>query len=235
MDIPEGWYTAAGKCLWGEAKATYKFVPAEALPSVPGPLDGTFAWLRAAVGVRFGMRYGSDERGSAPPPNELEARVAEARHVGLSIPDEFITLMRDEELLTRVPSCTACYWELGAHLLPLPDHEGPERLLRFMNDQQSCVLWYLLLEPGRRHRVVAAFPRLGEDLNESAFEGVDSLSVDEPIPFGVCACSPSFEEFVRRFWIENAIWCLAFDGKPLNAELTAYLDAVKSAAAQLPE
>jgi len=223
MDIPQGWYTAGSSVLWGQGR-TYEFIPVEALPEVPGPLDGSFAWLSAAaMPANYGMTFGPDEDEPGDSPlNELAARVAEATAGGLTIPEEFTAFMGDRDLWSRVPSCTSCYWELGDRLVPLPNHAGPERLLRFMNDQQSCLAWYLLLEPDGVHRVAVATPEFHDELSGDSFEDM----VD---PTEVFICAPSFEAFVRRFWIENAIWYLTHAGKELNADMTAYLEAAKSA------
>jgi hypothetical protein len=105
----------------------------------------------------------------------------------------------------------------------VPDHDGPERLLRFMNEQQSCLAWYLLLEPNGQHRVAVAGPEFRDDLTGESFE-------DIAVPTDILICARSFEAFVRRFWIENAIWYLTRDGRPLTVELIAYLDAAKAAA-----
>jgi len=223
MAIPEGWYTAGSGVLWGRA-GTYKLIPAEALPAIDEPLDGTFAWLRSAeMPASFGMTYGPNDACLDPPAKELVARAAEARREGLAVPPEFLAFMGDAELSSSVPSCTACFYDLGARLVAVPEHEGPERLLRFMNDQQSCLAWYLLLEPGGRHRVAVAPPHFRDEPTGDTFEDVAD-------PRDVLVCAPSFEAFVRRFWIENAIWFWTNAGKTLPAELVAYVDAARSAA-----
>lgn len=92
-----------------------------------------------------------------------------------------------------------------------------------MNDQQSCLAWYLLLERGGGHRVAVATPSFRDDPSGDTFE-------DAADPTEILVCAPTFEAFVRRLWIENAIWYLTHAGKPLSAELAGYLDAAKSAA-----
>jgi hypothetical protein len=226
MELPRGWYTAGGGVLWGDV-STYGLIPFDALPDLPGVLDGRFAWLRSAEPPPEGaMVFGPDEEHPEDPPRAaLAARGLEAQQAGLALPPEFGAFLGDAALPGRVPSCTACYWELGARLLPVPGQRGPERLLRFMNDQQSCLAWYLLLEPGSRHRVAAATPRFRDDAEGDTFEDV----VD---PTEVLVCAPSFEAFVQRFWIENVIWYRTHEGRPLDAALAAYLDAARASGAR---
>jgi hypothetical protein len=43
-------------------------------------------------------------------------------------------------------------------------------------------------------------------------------------------CASSFDEFIRRFWIENALWYAAQGGGPVEGELLAYAEAARTAA-----
>jgi hypothetical protein len=210
--------------LWGDA-GTYVSVPYDALPPVAGPLDGSFGWLAAAPGTTNGMRVRQEREEPVHMPDVIDARIAEAEGAGLSIPSAFATFMTDPELHTRVPSCTACYYDLGPRLIPIPNHSGPERLLRFLNDQQACYLWYLLLEPGGRHRIAFALPEWTDNAGAETLE-------DAVIARDVTVCAASFEEFIKRFWIENSIWFTVHKGQPLAGELRAYADAAKRVAAK---
>lgn len=222
MDLPTAWLTAgSNKKLWGEG-GTYKTIACDALPPLAGPLDGSFAWLAAARSRPYGMSF---EHMEDEPIAELIAeRVVEAKCAGLVIPPEFTRFMTDETLFTRIPSCTACYWDLGARLMPIPEHDGPERLLRFMNDQQACALWYLLLAPDGSHQVAFAWP----DWSEDEAGGGDSLE-DCAVPRDVTICAPSFEAFIKRFWIENTLWDTVHRGDELMGELRDYVEAVERA------
>lgn len=220
MDLPHQWLSPGSNAqLWGKA-GTYKAVPYEALPSIAGPLDGSFGWLTSVPSAPYGMSFEHQE--DEPIDEYVDDRVAEANRAGLTIPPAFVAFMKDPELHTRIPSCTACYYDLGARLVPLPEHAGPERLLRFMNDQQACYLWYLLLEPNGGHRVVVACPEWKEDSSGDSLE-------DAADPSEVVVCAESFEEFIKRFWIENTLWAAADRGRTLEGELLAYSDAAKRA------
>jgi hypothetical protein len=133
-----------------------------------------------------------------------------------------------EGLYKRVPSCTGCYYDLGARLIPIPEHVGPERLLRFLNDQQACYLWYLLLEPGGGHKVARAW----SEWQDEQPPGAQSLE-DVSTPRDIEICASSFEEFIKRFWIENTIWFAVNRGEPLHGELRAYAEAAKAAASRI--
>lgn len=67
--------------------------------------------------------------------------------------------------------------------------------MRFLNDQQGCLFWYLHLLPGGRHEVLCG----GEayDLRvvpqEEAHEDLVRVADD-------------FDRFIARFWIENLAW-----------------------------
>ena len=100
----------------------------------------------------------------------------------------------------------------------LPGHPG--RLLRFMNDQQCCLLWYVLLEPGGGHSVVCAAPEFDHERVGDSLE-----DVAEPRDAAVCA--PSFEAFMHRFWLENSLWFAVNKRQPLTPEQTAYANAAK--------
>jgi hypothetical protein len=145
VPLPSRW-TTAGHCreLWGDG-GTYKAVPYEVLPPLEGPFDGSFAWLRAAALGEHGMTFEQQPKGAIA--EHVAAAAAEAKSLGLIVPNAFITFVMDADVYQRVPSCTACYYDIGARLVAIPEHPGPERLLRFLNDQQACYLWYLLLQP----------------------------------------------------------------------------------------
>lgn len=132
--------------------------------------------------------------------------------------------MTDPELHGRVPTCTACYIELSDRLVELPGGH-PGRLVRFMNDQQCCLIWYVHLAPGGGHTVVSASP---------AFDGRDGKRLEDvSSPRDLAVCAPSFEDFIHRFWLENTLWFALQSGRALDAEEQAYVDAVKKARASM--
>jgi hypothetical protein len=218
MNVPKLWVSAGGNTeLWGE-RGTYIRVSYDALPPLSGSLDGSFAWLRNAAMQGKGMRFHED---SEPANVHVDSRVAEAEGAGLIVPSSFVKLVSDPELYGRIRSCTACYFAVGARLVAIPDHDGPERLLRFMNDQQCCYLWYLLLEPGGGHRIAFAWPEWLERTTAQTLE-------DIVVPRDVTICAESFEEFIKRLWIENEIWFGIHNGVPLTEEQRAYAETARA-------
>ncbi len=217
--------------MWGEA-GTYKAIPYEALPPLPANLgeEGTFAWLRGAPRSPHGLDFGDATDGRAEQDEEakqasIDARLArivfDATKLGLTVPAALVAFIGHPELHRRVPSCTACYLDVPAKLVPLPGGQ-PGYLLRFMNDQQCCILWYVLLAPGGGHSVVCAAP--------SWIEGAVGESLEEmTTPRDLEMCAPDFETFMRRFWMENSLWFAVRRGAPLTAEQEAYAAAAKKA------
>ncbi|MBS2013953.1 MAG: hypothetical protein JST00_13775 [Deltaproteobacteria bacterium] len=123
MQLPRHWLTAGSNdWLWGSGQ-TYKVIPYEALPRIEG-LEGSFSWLDRGPTLEDALAFQEQPR---PP---FAARVLEAQRAGLDVPSEALRFLQDAALHGRVRSCTSCYLELGSRLVPLSDHDGPERLLR---------------------------------------------------------------------------------------------------------
>ena len=110
--------------------------------------------------------------------------------------------MASPALQDRIPSCTACYFKLGDHLVPCPGAEGAY-IVPFLSDQQDCVLWYLYLSPDGVHRVLA-FPGDMMEYVDAVKPGADLTMND--ITGAIRVCAPSFASFIYRFWLENTIW-----------------------------
>ncbi|HSO38990.1 MAG TPA: hypothetical protein VLT33_40955 [Labilithrix sp.] len=221
--LPRRWFTAGTNlAVWGDA-GTYKAVPYELLPPLPSTKrDGSFDWLRAEPESKHGLDYGDDH---GKPTESIHVRlgriVDEAKKLGLTVPGELVRFVDDRTLHGRVPTCTACYLDVPAKLVPLPGGQ-PGHLLRFMNDQQVCLLWYVHLLPDGSHTVVCGWPKFDYDLPGDTIEDLST-------PQDLVTCAPSFEEFVQRFWIENALWFSTTKKAPLSAAQQAYADAARSA------
>ncbi len=219
--LPRRWYTAGTNLeVWGKA-GTYKAVPYEALPPLPATTTDSFAWLRGAPLSPHGLDFGDDasaEEDDTAKQAAIDARLArvvfDATKLGLTVPPALIAFFVHPELHRRVPSCTACYLDVPAKLVELPGGQ-PGRLLRFMNDQQCCILWYVHLEPSGGHSVVCAAPEWIEGAVGESLEDVTT-------PRDVEMCAPDFETFMHRFWMENSLWFAVSKGAPLTAEQTAY-------------
>lgn len=148
----------------------------------------------------------------------LQRLSAAAPQAGFELPAAFVRLMGSEQLQDRIPSCTACYFELFERLLPCPGREE-DAVVPFLIDQQAVVVWYLVLRRHATPYVVASFADLvdllaGEDPTEAQVAFVDDAVV----------CAWSFEEFLYRFWLENVIWFALVDGRPLTDGQRRYVD-----------
>ena len=162
-----------------DCDGTYCDYPVDSLPPLPDDrFDGTFGWLAGAGGGEDAMEPGFI-------PSTMDA----------PLPEVFERFMARPDLLGAVRTCTSCYWDVSERSLPGPDGDG-DRLVRFLADQQDCVLWYLHLRPDGSHRVVAGGVRYDEDDPPAP----DRLRAD------LIVVAPDFERFVYRFWVENLAW-----------------------------
>ena len=108
--------------------------------------------------------------------------------------------MGSAELPARVPSCTACEWDLSAEPIPSPVEDGAF-MVRFLRDQQDVLFWYLYLgaagtSAGGSFVVCSPIP----------FDATDMTGRREQVLANTWWCAPEFEQFVYRFWIENVLW-----------------------------
>jgi hypothetical protein len=163
----------------GEARpcaGTYCHYPYEDLPPLP-PLDGTLSWLGRpgwpeAPDVAPERRV-AQERWSAEAHATVRDLATQAERLGVMLPTAFTRLMAAPELYTRIPEYAGCWFNLEeAQLDPCPGSQDA-CVVRFLNDQQDCTLWYLYLT---RHGAEAV------------------LAVGDPYPN---APSPYLERLVR--------------------------------------
>ncbi|MFD3466717.1 hypothetical protein ACFWWM_10195 [Streptomyces sp. NPDC058682] len=99
--------------------------------------------------------------------------------------------------------------------------------MRFLRDQQDCVIWYLYLRPSGEAFVVHS--HLGYEHEFEARRAAEKTAGDLDDTGEQTAairwCAPSFEEFAHRFWIENRLWHAVNGGNPsrLEPQLRSYL------------
>lgn len=197
---------------------TYCFYEYQSLPPLsPAAGDGTFVWLNplpSATDQQLAVHRPAPEK-RAQQAEKLERLTQAAGALNLVLSEPFLRLMGDLELQQRVPSCTACYFDLPEAFSPSPAGEGGY-LLRFLNDQQDVLLWYLYLHPsGAQAVVVSSYLYDAEPIPDEYRQGVINST-------GFCAAS--FEEFIYRFWIENTIWFVLADGQgELTEAMQTYL------------
>ncbi len=212
---PLGWYTPCGHEEFWDLTGTYGFIRNENVPPLgPEAQDGSFSWLPALPSGDCPLEF---EKGEGDLGTKLEKLEREANELKFSLPESFLKFMSSPEIHTRVPTNTACYLDLSSRLIDVDTQSGV-KLLRFMNDQQCVLLWYLYLEPDHPVRVAFAAPEWHDE------ETGDTLD-DVLTPTQLTICANSFEEFVYRFWIENSIWFALIEGREQTDSQRAYCDA----------
>jgi len=131
----------------------------------------------------------------------VQTLMKQAEDLGIKLPEYFIRLMSSELAQRCIPSCTACYFSLGESLSLLPD--GESYVVRFLNDQQGCCFWYLHINKNSEHCVLCTYQMIGDEADEAENEAAGTI---DQLKEYVFRCSPSFEDFIRRFYLENVIW-----------------------------
>lgn len=220
---------------------TYCQYPYEQLPPIP-TLDGTLSWLG-----RPGWLESPDEGPEQPELREqLTARAraqvrdlaTQAERLGLTLPDTFTRLMAAPELYTRIPEPAGCWFNLyDAQLDPCPGSEDGF-VVRFLNDQQDCILWYLYFTRQGDEAVLAVgdpYPNAPsnylERLARPDEDGPLTEKQRQAVLANITACAPSFEAFVYRWWLEATIYMKlnGFDSEPLTEPERRYLAHIQQA------
>jgi hypothetical protein len=160
--------------------------------------------------------------------NNLQSLAAierDLKSLGFRLSEDFLTFIRHANIHGRIPTCTACYLELSEAVAPLPGFPG-SYAVRFMNDSQCCVLWYLLFQASGPVRVLANPYFIERDI----FDAMEYFADDDtPLDYAdaienACICGESFGEFICRFGIENMIWYATHEQYSLSPIEQAYLD-----------
>lgn len=195
---------------------TYEEYPYASLPPLdPTRFTGAFQWLGDAGDL---LPEQAERLGALA--GELKAR-------GLALPQDFVTFQTRRDLhgsLDEV-SVTACWTDISE---PLPSPVEPGAfLVRFLRDQQDCVIWYLYLRPSGEAFVVYSpvdYAYVYEARRDGEGTGTDLGDVQQHRA-AIRWCAPSFEEFAHRFWIENRLWhAVNADGPSLlEPQLQDYL------------
>ncbi|MFG2983656.1 hypothetical protein ACGFYQ_20805 [Streptomyces sp. NPDC048258] len=220
--FPTGW-CATDLGSYRPCEFTYEVYPLESLPSLDAHgLDGGFGWL-GGPGATDGPRPGHGEH--------LAAVEADLAPLGLRLPADFRTFYSSGSLCRAFDevSVTACWSDLSGPLQS-PAEDGA-RLVRFLRDQQDCVIWYLYLRPSGETFVVCSHLDLelaGQELDEAQAAEFRAAAADSLV-----RCASTFEEFAYRFVVENELWMHLNTTNPdisLVPHLQEYLDHYAAAA-----
>jgi len=176
---------------------TYCRYEYESLPPIP-PVSESLDWLEPLderTDARMAMdRHPPEARG------EVAKIAASATRLGLTLPESFVRLMSSPESQDRIPSCTACYFTMSDDIVPCPGSEVGY-IVRFYNDQQDVLLWYLYLTPQGAQYVLVTPIEL-EEMAVGTLTDEERQSIHE----NTWVCAPSFVAFVYRWYLENSIW-----------------------------
>ena len=209
--LRRAWITAGSSELWN-CQGTYCKIPYERLPRVERATDD-FGWLddvsqalREVIGGTSTLSSSDNQIGN------LEVVVEKTQSLKLNLPQPFLRFIRDASLQAKVPTCTACFLALSEDFIPFAGAQG-YYLLRFLNDSQSCVMWYLCLGRDGSAEVLASDYFLEPEIFEAMdYEEVKRDDVFRELSF----CADTFTKFLYRFWVENTIWYSLRAGLPLT-------------------
>lgn len=204
---------------------TYAAFDFFALPPLPFELRGDWNWLRAMKSVDRNIAGQNRLKNE----NSLRSLGDSASAVGLRLPDPFVQFFSDPGLADRVRSNTDCFLDLSPWLTsPAVAHGG--YMVRFLDDSQGCLFWYLHLTANGDHAVLSSPDFYGSPSEEERFY---RTAGPEYVPLarsadGMSFAAESFEAFMCRFWIENEIWFAGFEGGELPPGGPQYIEAYRS-------
>jgi hypothetical protein len=225
LPFQTGWYSF-GLPGYRSCRGTYERYPYESLPPLAQEqLTGQLQWLvplNARIDEAMQPYRLTDEQ-EAEQMTEwgdgLKSLVASAKHLGLSLPEAYLRLMSSVELRNRIPSCTDCSFTIS-QLAFCPGDREKGYVLRFLHDQQDCVIWHLYLSASGEQCVLASHVYLDQVYTNPEAFGL--LTEDEAIKH-TWMCAPSFEAFLYRFWMENVLFFALIKKEPLTEEQKQYL------------
>jgi hypothetical protein len=192
------------------------------LPAVP-PLEPTCRWLPklpARIDQEMSPHRPSDTFRQAYS-RKREAIIQQAQVAGVSLPPLFLAISGSRQWQDRIPSCTACYFDLPDDLMASPFRQG-DYLLRFLNDQQVTVCWYLYLPHDDDAFVISS----SGDGDEPFLDTIDFQDDPDAITGALentAVVAKSFDDFIYRFWIENLIWFNLEFELPMSAAELDYI------------
>lgn len=180
----------------------YNLFSYEDLPPIDGTqLDGTFRWLVPEWKKSAPAHHPVAE--PEPLPRHFMDCFFAARGLGLVLPETFIEFMTSDVLECALIENNCCYFALPEKIVPCPgQNEG--YVIRFMCDQQDCLIWYLYLNPTTQEEcvLVSSYYLDPEYDDEEDFEATYS---EEDPDNEIFICAPSFEAFLYRIRLEDVL------------------------------
>jgi hypothetical protein len=206
--------------------STYCAFPYETLP----PLDKSlfrdeFQWLPPLKDETNKTMAAHRRKREETLKSRLDALTVQAWQFGLTLPPAFLKFMGSSQLQDRVPSCTACYFDLPKNITKSTVGDG--YFIRFLNDQQDVFFWFLYVDGSGEHCVVNSEMKFDAEEELNAWAG--DHRIDELTLRFTTFSAPSFESFLHRYWLENLIWFALNEGDgSLTDTQRAYVDHYRS-------
>ena len=206
--VRSAWY-ATDLGDYRPCRYTYQaYIYEEQAPLDDGDFTGRFEWF---------ADHGSPDQDAI---NDLTLLNEQLSRVGLALPSDFVTFYTHSELRYALDeaSVTGSWSNICRQPIPSPV-EADAFMIRFFRDQQDCAIWYLYLRPGGETFVVFSHV----DFEDSTPEEIAEWPAEDT---EVRWCSPTFEQFAYRYWLENHIWRHLNDepDEPLDDAMTSSLD-----------
>ncbi|QDT10976.1 hypothetical protein [Planctomycetes bacterium K23_9] len=216
---------------------TYGSFSPDDLPPLPKRETSMHDWLSSLPNIRLsgkpltnhtvdGIRSRREWSGFA-----RSKLVDRSKAIGAPPPQDFLDFVFDVENVLRFRSPTGCHFTLPDR--PIHDLCQPGAyFVRFLDDSQDCVHWYLYVEPDGQSSIAAAWgydhwmeTDLGVDIEDDQITEIEYASTD------LASCASSIDEFLRRYWIENEIhFRLVTDDWTLTPEMNDYVNHYKNPA-----
>jgi len=219
--IKTGWWSfELPGCRPHPRPSTYSLFSYEELPPIQTTLDDDFRWLKSEPVKQRAMAESGYADGSKPDLGKLPEIIAQ---LDVKPPQSFITFMGAVDLHKRLRSCTDCYFDVADHA----SKTKTGSLIHFMSDSQWTVHWYVHVGQSGEHYVAASlnafgFASVDKDADNDRIYQHDEIDLERE---EIWYCSPTFKEFIYRFWLENEIWyALVWDKRPLTELQLAYVN-----------
>lgn len=210
--FPESWVPVGMGEPW-EVFGTYGSIPFKLLPPVDTFLTGNeFEWL-PELDEEWEKFVMMEDLG-----HTFNSLRDSANNKGIMLPGPFLVFFESPYHQNCMISATDCYFELSDKIVEIPGNQSGY-LIRFMNDSQNVMHWYLYIDEESNDRVAATNWMLDSEYPKGK-------SLESKLE-NVYICANSFEEFIYRFWIENRIWISGTFKLPRLQEEIEYIKEVK--------
>lgn len=244
LPFPEVWWSSGIPGV-REVSGTYGPTPLRELPVIDVPDD--VSWLTplepelVALKERLAKEHAEQFPSRPYTPEEMaqmeeisregqrewEERYAlilsQAMQQQVQLPHAFIQLLSSDELMNQICnlSPTGNYFSLPPHGMTRAPLGLDGHIIRFYNDQQICLCWYLYV-PSSGPAVVLAGGFNRVDYLEDVGPDADDLVIAD-VRQNLALVAHSFSEFLYRLWIESLLYYKCEYKLTLNAAERAYL------------